>query len=110
MFNPGLRRARDGGTMCRQTISERHGGAPAAILRIQPPLHFVNGDRRHFWGGLGGVRPARRQPLDEAPGCCSGQVLPLRFSTAPGLAMGISGGQVDRFYRAPAGAVPVAEF
>lgn len=107
---PLTRRTKGGGTVRLQTISERHGGSPVAILRIHQPFLFLNGQQHHFWGGLRGVAQDRRQALYQAAGHPPEDVFPIRFSAEPGLVTGITAGQVEGFYRAPAGAVPVVEF
>ena len=68
-------------------------------LGTQQPQVFV-GDRRFgFWGGMFGVPIEERRTFYDALRRTSDAVFPLKFTVEPGLATGVTAGQVQGFYQ-----------
>jgi hypothetical protein len=82
----------------------RHDGflTPASkegdLGTLQPHL-FAGGKSFGFWGGMAGVRPDQRMAFYEALGKGPEAIFPIRVSTDPNLATGVTAGQIDGFYR-----------
>jgi hypothetical protein len=75
----------------------RFGGSPLAIVGEQLPFMFIGGQKFGFWCGVKDVDELRlpfydaiRKPPDD--------IFPIHFEGAPGLATGITTGELDGFY------------
>jgi hypothetical protein len=99
----------EGRTIKIRTFSERQGGSPAAILKLQQPHIFVNGQRFGFWGGRSGLPVEKRHAFYAAIGEPPESIFPIQFAADPALVTGIVAGQVDGFYRSIAGQPPIVE-
>jgi hypothetical protein len=68
-------------------------------LGTQQPQVFV-GDRRFgFWGGMFGIPVEERRAFYGAIQRAADAVFPLKFIVEPGLATGVTAGQVQGFYK-----------
>lgn len=106
---PPPRKMKGGAIVQHRSHRARHGDSPLAILGIQQPRIFVDGQRFHFWGGIRGVAPEKRAAFYNSIRKQPEDIFPLHFDADPNLSTGIVSGTVDGFYRAVYDRAPECE-
>jgi hypothetical protein len=89
-----------------RTPSERHGGSQVAILGIQQPRIFLEGQPFGFWGGIRGLSAELRKSFYSAVRKAPEQIFPIDFHADRNLSCGILSGRIEGFYRSMPGAPP----
>lgn len=91
------------------TARSLSGGDSRGLLGIQRPHIFVGQEVFYFWGGVAGIAPATRERFYVAIGRPAETIFPITFAAEPGLAIGLTEGQVHGFYKALLGEPPILE-
>lgn len=81
------------------SISARYGGREIALVGVQQPRMFLDGQQFSFWGGRSGVSSEKRPRFYEILGLTAASIFPIHFRAGKGLATGITSGEVKGFYK-----------
>jgi len=85
------------------------GNSARAILGVQQPHICVDQDTFYFWGGVIGIPTSTRQRFYSAVGKPVEAIFPITFAAEPGLATGLTDGEVQGFYTMVFGQAPLPE-